>query len=1054
MALAPGTRLGVYEIVAPIGEGGMGLVYRARDTKLNRDVALKVLPDAFANDADRLARFTREAQTLASLNHPNIAHIHGLEESGGVRALVMELVEGDDLSLRIARGAIPVNDALPIAKQIADALEAAHRQGIIHRDLKPANIKLRFDGTVKVLDFGLAKALAPEQDPVGGTPPSHSPTITSPAMLTGMGIVLGTAAYMSPEQAKGGEADKRSDIWAFGCVLYEMLTGRRPFDGEDMTDVLGAVVRLEPAWEALPSDVPAPVRTLLRQCLVKDRRRRVGDIAAVLFVLDHHASLAPAAPVAPRSNRIAWLVAALSIITMIAAAVIALRMSRSATIAPDPIQFTIPPPQKMVFGGPAAGGTGRAAQLAISPDGRNIVFVAGAQSAFQIWLRPVAGAEARPIQGTEGGAFPFWSPDSQSVAFFAGGKLKKVAISGGPPVELADATSGRGGSWSRDNVVVFDRATGSGLFRVSGGGGVPTAVTTLADGEDAHRWPHFLPDGKHFFYTAVTGACCPPSKPGTIKIGSLDQNEPAVPLLQADSSATYVSNRMLFAHEQTQTLMAQPFDPDRRQLSGDAVPVTAHVGMEGSRYVSASVSENGTLVYASSGSLNPPQLTWFDRSGKPLGTLGDSVLDANLSLSPDERQVAVALRTNPENLDIWTIDTAPNLPSRPIRVTTDPQPEGWPVWSPKGTEIVFGIAARGLGGLPEKARLVRQTLANRNGPSETLLEAAGTPSRPCGARQCVLAPTDWSGDGRFVFVHVQRVVSGDVGHMGPSTLRGAETVSSRTDRVRREGRNVLPGRSMDRVYDRRDWTAQRLRSAISSRRRQVSGLAGWRTESALAGRWQRVVLSRRGWGHDRGADRPHREFPGRVANDAFSDRGGQHLQHVRGDQGWPAFPRQQAADWCDRNAAHRHRQLDLDASEITPDVAAQSICAATPNGQELVDPRPGRAGRAPFHDVVDRVGVIGDHKPNVERRASVTLDDLHRARAVRIELVVSRAGPPVRAGRRTVDRREVHLAQVSVPVELCHRQSAKQQPIGTGHDGPIDVERIAAPQRSIRTSRL
>ena len=291
-------------------------------------------------------------------------------------------------------------------------------------------------------------------------------------MLTGLGIILGTAAYMSPEQAKGREADKRSDIWAFGCVLYEMLTGRRAFDGEDMTDVLGAVVRLEPHWEALPSDVPAPVRTLLRQCLVKDRRRRVGDIAAVLFVLDHQASLAPTAPVAPRSNRIAWLVAALSIIAMITTAVVALRMSRSGTIAPDPIQFTIAPPQKTVFGGPAGGGTGRAAQLAISPDGRNIVFVAGAQAAFQIWLRPLASGEARPIEGTEGGAFPFWSPDSQFVAFFAGGKLKRVAIAGGPPSELTDATAGRGGSWSRDNVIVFDRAKGSGLFRVSGGGGV------------------------------------------------------------------------------------------------------------------------------------------------------------------------------------------------------------------------------------------------------------------------------------------------------------------------------------------------------------------------------------------------------------------------------------------------------------------------------------------------------------------------------------------------------------------------------------------------------
>jgi serine/threonine protein kinase/Tol biopolymer transport system component len=751
LAFTPGTRLGVYEIVAQIGEGGMGVVYRARDTKLNRDVALKVLPDLFAGDADRLARFTREAQTLASLNHPNIAHIHGLEESGGVRALVMELVEGEDLSQRVARGAIPVDEALPIAKQIADALEAAHQQGIIHRDLKPANIKVRPDGTVKVLDFGLAKALAPEQDPASGTHPSQSPTITSPAMLTGLGIVLGTAAYMAPEQAKGREADKRSDIWAFGCVLYEMLTGRRPFDGEDMTDVLGAVVRLEPAWEALPSDLPAPVRTLLRQCLVKDRRRRVGDIAAVLFVLDHQASPATTAPVAPRSNRIAWLVAALSIITLIATAVVSLRIFRSGTLASDPVQFTIAPPEKTVFGGPASGGTGRAAQLAISPDGRNIVFVAGAQSAFQIWLRPLASAEARPIQGTEGGAFPFWSPDSQFVAFFAGGKLKKVAIAGGPPLELTDASSGRGGSWNRDNVIVFDRALGTGLFRVSGGGGVPTAVTALADGETAHRWPYFLPDGRHFFYTAVTGACCPPPKPGTIKIGSLDKNEPVVPLLEADSSATYVSKRVLFARYQTQTLMAQAFDPDRRQLAGDAVPVTARVSTEPSRYVSASVSENGTLAFASGDSLNPPQLTWFDRAGKPLGTLGDGGLEDNLSLSPDERQVALALRIrSAENLDIWTIDVARKM--RNI-VTSDAEAEGWPVWSPKGTSIVFGIAGRGLGGLPGKARLI-QTPVDGTGAKETLLEAEGTPARPCGAGQCVLAPTDWSVDGRFVLYTV------------------------------------------------------------------------------------------------------------------------------------------------------------------------------------------------------------------------------------------------------------------------------------------------------------
>ena len=742
MPLSPGTRLGVYEIVGAIGAGGMGEVYRARDTKLNRDVALKVLPEAFASDVDRLARFTREAQTLASLNHPNIAHIHGLEESGGVRALVMELVEGDDVSQRIGHGAIPVDEALAIARQVAEALEAAHQQGIIHRDLKPANIKVRPDGTVKVLDFGLAKALAPELGPARATHLSQSPTITSPAMLTGAGIVLGTAAYMAPEQAKGQEADRRSDIWAFGCVLYEMLTGRRAFDGEDMTDVLGAVVRLEPRWEALPSDVPSPVRTLLRQCLVKDRRRRVGDIAAVLFVLEYQASLAPAVTVAPRSNRIPWLVAALATSALIATAVVALRMSREGMPAPDLVQFTIAPPENMAFGGPAAGGTGLNAQVAVSPDGRHIVFVAGAQSAFRIWLRPVGSARAQAMEGTDGAAFPFWSPDSRFIAFFAGAKLKKVSIAGGPPLVLADAAAAMGGSWSRDHVIVFGSVR-SGLFRVPSAGGVPTAVTTVSDGEDAHRWPHFLPDGRHFFYTAVTGACCPPPKPGVIKIGSLDQAEPASALLQADSSATYTSGRVLFARDQT--LMTQAFDPDLRKLSGDAVTVTAPVSREGSRYVSVSASENGTLVYAP-GSLNPQQLIWFNRAGKTLGTLGESGVDVNLSLSPDERQVAVAERSgSPENLDIWTIDIARHLRNR---VTTDSQPERSPVWSPDGTRIVFGRGA--FSGETAEIASLMQTLANGNGASETLFEAGSTSSRPCGPRQCFVGPTDWSRDGRFV----------------------------------------------------------------------------------------------------------------------------------------------------------------------------------------------------------------------------------------------------------------------------------------------------------------
>ena len=531
----------------------MGEVYRATDTRLKRQVAIKILPPALATAPERLARLQREAEVLASLNHPNIAGIYGLEESAGTIALVMELVEGDDLSQRIARGAIPVDEAVPIAKQIADALEAAHQQGIIHRDLKPANIKLRPDGTVKVLDFGLAKALAPEQDPASAPYRSQSPTITSPALLTGAGIILGTAAYMAPEQAKGLEADKRSDIWAFGCVLFEMLTARRPFDGEDTTDVLGAVVRLEPPWEALPSDVPAPVRTLLRQCLVKDRRRRVADIAAVQFVLDHQASLTPPPVVASGSARVAWLVAALSVVALIGT-LVWLRAYRPETPKPDLIRFTITPPENTSFGGPSFGGSGNIAQLAISPDGRNIVYVAGARTVFHLWLRAVGSAEARQLQGTEGGRLPFWSPDSQFIAFFAGNKLKRVSIGGGPVMELADALIGSGGSWSRDNVIVFG-SVGSGLNRVSSGGGVAIAVTTLAQGEDAHRWPHFLPDGQHFLYNAVTSTCCPAATPGAIKIGSLDQAEPNVTLLEADSTATYASGHLLFVRDEA--MMAQ-----------------------------------------------------------------------------------------------------------------------------------------------------------------------------------------------------------------------------------------------------------------------------------------------------------------------------------------------------------------------------------------------------------------------------------------------------------------------------------------------------------------
>jgi Tol biopolymer transport system component len=550
---------------------------------------------------------------------------------------------------------------------------------------------------------------------------------------------------MAPEQAKGRAADKRSDIWAFGCVLYEMLTGRRAFDGEDMTEVLGAVVRVEPKWEALPADVPPAVRTLLQQCIVKDRRKRVADIAAALFVLDHQAGIAAGAETSAKSNPVPWLIAGLTTVGAIAMGIVAARGVGDVPPPPGPMQFTIAAPENTAFGGPVSGGTGSAAQIAVSPDGRNIVFVAGEPSAYQIWLRPVATASAQPIQGTEGGTFPFWSPDGRFVAFFADGKLKKVAIAGGPPIVLCDAPTGRGGSWSRDDVILWGSAVGVGVMRVSGAGGVPVTVTRPGDGEDAHRWPYFLPDGQHFLYTAVTGTCCPPVKPGTVRVASLDQSASAVSLFQADSSTSYASGHLLFARDQT--LMAQPFDADTRQLTGDAFPLAERISREGSRYTSASASENGTLVYVQGGSPSPLQLTWFDRTGRTLGTLGEGATDANPALSPDERQVAIALRSDSSgNLDIWTIDVARNLRSR---VTFGPEPQGWPVWSPDGKRIVFGNGAQGPGGQPEKA-LLQQTVISGAATSDTLLEAAGTPPRPCGARQCTVIPTDWSPDGRFV----------------------------------------------------------------------------------------------------------------------------------------------------------------------------------------------------------------------------------------------------------------------------------------------------------------
>ena len=755
MTLAVGARLGPYEILGPLGAGGMGEVYRARDTRLDRTVAIKVLTSALADDPQLRERFEREARAISSLNHPHICTLFDVghqdpstDAGQAVDYLVLEYLDGETLADRLARGtSLDPDEALRIAIDLCDALDRAHRAGIVHRDLKPANVFLARSGSgsappiAKLLDFGLAKAAAPV---VATTGLSMLPT--TPPNLTAQGTILGTFQYMAPEQIEGLEADARTDIFAFGALLFEMVTGRQAFEGKTRASLLGAILKDEPPPVSHVRPVsPRALDRIVRTCLAKDPDDRYQsardlwrDLKWVASEADRDAAGTIATPVP--SRRLAWLLGALGIVAGVTIAFLFLRNSGATAPPRDHVEFTIAAPENVHFGGPPGGGTGVATQLAISPDGQNIVFVAGAQSAYQLWLRPVASVTARPIAGTQGSTFPFWSPDSRFIGFFAGDKLKKVAMAGGPPVVLSDAFPMAGGSWSRDNVILFVRAARSGLVRVTSAGGEPAEVTTLTPGEDQHRWPHFLPDGRHFFYTSITGACCPPPKTGVIRIGSLDPAERAVTLFEGDSSAIYASGHVLFATPDA-TLMAQPFDPDARRSTGDAFPLAERVSTEGSRYVGASVSTTGTLVYGRGGVIGPQQLTWIDRGGRALGTLGEGGADINLALSPDERQVAVALHTGRGNdRDIWLIDVARNLRSR---LTSDSLSDAAPIWSPDGARIAFGSDRDG------KASL-RQKQTNGTAAEETVFDTPGTASRPCGIRQCQIFPTSWSADGRYI----------------------------------------------------------------------------------------------------------------------------------------------------------------------------------------------------------------------------------------------------------------------------------------------------------------
>jgi serine/threonine protein kinase len=712
LALRPGTRLGAYEVTAQIGEGGMGQVYRARDTKLNRDVALKVLPDSFANDVDRLARFTREAQTLASLNHPNIAGIYGIEESGDVRALVMELVEGDDLSQRISRGAIPLDEALPIAKQIADALEAALEQGIIHRDLKPANVKVRPDGTVKVLDFGLAKAIEP---PASSLSLANSPTITTSAM-TQAGVVLGTAAYMSPEQARGKTVDKRTDVWAFGAVLFEMLTSRRAFPGEDITDTIVSVVSKEPDWRALPGATPSGVRRLLTRCLKKDAKDRLREIGDAWRSLEDEPLLAT--PMKPASQ-LPWVVT-------VALAAIAAGVSfvhfREAAFEPQMLQYTLAAPEKMSV-----------SNFAISPDGRALAFTTTNEKGSQLWLRSLNSLQAQALNGTEGANYPFWSPDSRFIGFFAEGKLRKVAATGGPAQTLCDAPSGRGGTWNDEGEIVFAPTNRGGLFRVGAAGGLAVPITSPETG--TYRYPVFLPDGRRFLYTRL-GA-----KENGVYLGSLDpsfaSHSPRRALLD-QSNARYVAPSarggpatLLFLREGT--LLAQPVDAQSLETKGDVVPVAGLVapGYD-TGYNLFSVSSNGVLVYETGDrALSLTQHTWFDRSGKAMATVGRPVQTEGFSLSPDARRAVIGRSgAGPTQADLWMYDLDRGSESR---FTFDASDNRSPVWSPDGVRIAF--SSNRDGGVQN----LYLKDSNGTGQDEPLFQS-GTDK----------FASDWSRDGKFI----------------------------------------------------------------------------------------------------------------------------------------------------------------------------------------------------------------------------------------------------------------------------------------------------------------
>ena len=710
-----GQQLSSYKIVSMLGAGGMGEVYQARDSKLNRDVAIKVLPAAFVHDADRLARFRREARTLAALNHPNIATIHGLEQSDGVHYLVMELIPGQTLAERISQGALPLPEALKVAGQIAEALEAAHEKGVIHRDLKPANVKVTPEGRVKVLDFGLAKAFAGDEEQ------DLSQALTLTAMGTEEGKILGTPAYMSPEQARGKAVDKRTDIWAFGCLLYELLTTKLAFRGETITDTLAAILEREPDWQALPPSTPAQVRDLLRRCLQKDSQRRLRDLGDARIEIEE--ALAPPLEVpgaeslkrdsdsghaavaeseaglkpAKKSTRFRWAAVSTAPIdkswratAVWAAAGLAACIAVGLTVwnlkpAPAPkavsrLTITLPPGDQLAAQDYPA--------LALSPDGTQLAYVAIRGGTRQIYLRALDSLEARPLAGTDGANTPFFSPDGQWVGFFAGGKLKKVSVSGGAALTLGNAANPRGASWGSQGMIAFSPQNVAVLQQVSDAGGTPQPLTRFEKGDISHRWPEFLPDGKAVLFAA--GRSVANWSNAQVVVQSVGTGE-GRNLIQAGMYPRYApSGHLVYA--QGGSLIVVPFDPRRLAITGAAVPVVESVLQStGNGAAQYSFSATGSLAYVPGGvQATQLGLVWISRDGAEQPLTAPARAYQLPRLSPDARRVAVAIQE--QEMQVWQYDLSRGSLTR---LTFEGNSNQVPAWTRDGKRIAFGSNKEG-----------------------------------------------------------------------------------------------------------------------------------------------------------------------------------------------------------------------------------------------------------------------------------------------------------------------------------------------------------------------